>query len=77
MKYTIESIQKTGKTVKYLFFWGHQPRKDGQVSKSCFSQWWVQAFTVDNITYQTAEQFMMAEKDRLFGDEETLVKIIN
>ncbi|MQY16869.1 hypothetical protein SRB5_70720 [Streptomyces sp. RB5] len=53
---------------KYLFFWGHQPEKDGSVGKGCFSQWWPAPFTVDGVTYATAEHWMMAEKARLFGD---------
>ncbi len=76
MKHTIKSIQNTGKTVKYLFFWGHQPNKDGSIGKSCFSQWWEAEFTVENITYKTAEHYMMAEKARLFNCEEIRQKII-
>lgn len=33
-----------------------------------FSQWTASAFTVDGVDYGCAEQFMMAEKARLFGD---------
>ena len=76
MKYTIKNIQNTGKSVKYLFFWGHQPSKDGMVTKSCFSQWWLADFIVDNITYKSAEHYMMAEKARLFDQYEMREKII-
>lgn len=76
MKYTIKNIQNTGKLVKYLFFWGHQPSKDGMVTKSCFSQWWLADFIVDNITYKSAEHYMMAEKARLFEQYEIREKII-
>ncbi|WP_431164978.1 NADAR family protein [Tenacibaculum halocynthiae] len=76
MKHTIKSIQDTGKTVKYLFFWGHQPNRDGSIGKSCFSQWWEAEFTVENITYKTAEHYMMAEKARLFNCEGIRQKII-
>ena len=51
-----------------LLFWGHQPAKDGSLSVSCFSQWWQVTFVVDNISYATAEHWMMAEKAKLFGD---------
>ena len=61
---------------KYLFFWGHQPRADGQIGKQCFSQWWDSAFEVDGITYLTAEHYMMAEKARLFGDQEICEQIL-
>ena len=79
MKYTVDKIKKrfdTEDRLKYIFFWGHRPRKDGQVSQSCFSQWWEEAFTVDGVTYKSAEHYMMAGKAKLFGDEETLQKII-
>ena len=62
--------------VKYLFFWGHQPSKDGAITKACFSQWWLADFAVDGITYRSAEHWMMAEKARLFGDENTLAMIL-
>ncbi|RRB07791.1 NADAR family protein [Larkinella rosea] len=62
--------------LKYLFFWGHQPRKDGQIGESCFSQWWGAPFTVENVVYKTAEHWMMAEKARLFGDEAVLKEIL-
>ncbi|MFD2721678.1 NADAR family protein [Hymenobacter monticola] len=62
--------------VKYLFFWGHQPSKDGVITKSCLSQWWVADFKIDNLTYRSTEHWMMAEKARLFGDEATLARIL-
>lgn len=55
---------------KYLCFWGHQPEKDGSIGKGCLSQWFHAEFTVDGNRFPTAEHFMMAEKARLFGDEE-------
>jgi hypothetical protein len=68
----VESLRlatSRGERFRYRFFWGHRPRKDGKVSDSCFSQWWRCSFTVDGQRYASAEQFMMAEKARLFGDE--------
>lgn len=62
---------------KYLFFWGHQPQKDGTIGKSCFSQWFDAAFTVDGTSYPTAEHFMMAEKARLFADEGSRARILS
>ena len=55
--------------LKFLFFWGHRPAKDGQITASCLSQWWPAYFKVDGIRYPTAEHWMMAEKARLFGDK--------
>lgn len=73
MKYTIENIDPAN---KFLFFWGHQPSKDGTITKTCFSQWWLSSFVVEGIEYKTAEHWMMAEKARLFDDEEILQKIL-
>lgn len=61
---------------KYLFFWGHTAGKGGQVGKECLSQWYPAVFVVDGVTYATAEHYMMAEKARLFGDEETRGRVI-
>jgi len=74
-----EALQEAvarGERVRYRFFWGHRPRKDGKLSDSCFSQWWACAFTVEGQRYTSAEQFMMAEKARLFGDDATRAKIL-
>ncbi|REE63725.1 hypothetical protein BX257_6380 [Streptomyces sp. 3212.3] len=59
---------RAGARVKYLHFWGHRPRRDGQMGASCLSQWWPSPFTVDGVAYATAEHWMMASKARLFGD---------
>lgn len=59
-----------GARVKYMHFWGHAPRRDGTIGKSCLSQWWPSPFTVDGVEYATAEHWMMASKARLFGDAE-------
>lgn len=67
---------RAGKQIRYLFFYGHRPSPDGSVTASCFSQWWRSSFVVDELSYATAEHYMMAQKARLFGDEEMLAKII-
>lgn len=79
MKYNNENITKRfqdGEQLKFLFFWGHQPNKDGSIGKGCFSQWWESSFEINNITYKTAEHYMMAEKAKLFGDNEIFDEII-
>lgn len=76
MKYTITSIEDISSPIKYLFFWGHQQNKNGEITKSCFSQWWKSNFKIEKIEYKTAEHYMMAEKARLFDDLETRQKII-
>lgn len=64
-------------TLKYLFFWGHMNKYNEKVGKFCFSQWFESPFTVGNITYKTAEHWMMAHKSLLFGDKNIFEKIIN
>lgn len=82
MKYNTYSLEwligklEKKERVKYLFFWGHQPSKDGSISTSSFSQWWHDGFTVDKIYYRTAEHWMMAQKAELFGDKEILEEIL-
>jgi ribA/ribD-fused uncharacterized protein len=76
MKYSIEKLTTEKQENKFLFFWGHQPNKDGSISKTCFSQWWLSSFDVDGITYKTAEHWMMAKKALLFNDKEIFEKII-
>jgi len=50
---------------QFTFFWGGP-----------FSQWHVAPFTIDGQYYNTAEQFMMAEKARMFGDSDALRAIL-
>ncbi|MEW7278858.1 NADAR family protein [Aquimarina sp. 2201CG1-2-11] len=79
MKYSLQHTQEQfnkGKSIKYLFFWGHTPNKDGSIGKNCFSQWWKSAFEVEGILYKTAEHWMMAEKARIFDDNEVFEQII-
>lgn len=54
--------------VKYLYFWGHQPQRDGTIGRSCLSQWWPARFTVGDQTFVTAEHYMMWRKALLFDD---------
>ncbi len=65
-----------GRRFTFRPFFGHTPRTDGTLSDACFSQWWRAEFTVKGLRYFTAEQFMMAEKARLFGDEVVLREIL-
>lgn len=70
-----EAVQQ-GRRLKYLFFWGHRPRREGVVDAACLSQWWPAAFEVDGIDYPTAEHWMMAAKARLFGDDAAAERIV-
>ncbi|WP_115731523.1 NADAR family protein [Aminobacter aminovorans] len=62
--------------IEFLFFWGHQPSRDGKITSSCLSQWWPAPFAVDAVSYPTVEHWMMAEKARLFGDHEIASRIL-
>ncbi len=75
LDWLIKNFEK-GNKIKYLFFWGHQKSKTSNLTSSCFSQWWVSPFMVDNIKYNTAEHWMMAQKAFLFNDNDSYNKII-
>ena len=78
-KYSIDWLQSlfaNNEPIKYLYFWGHQPSRDGRVGAECFSQWFERPFVVEVLTYPTAEHWMMVEKARLFGDDEILQAIL-
>lgn len=62
---------------KYLFFWGHQPERDGSVGAGCLSQWWPAPFTIDGREYATAEHWMMWSKAMLFADAENAARVLD
>lgn len=79
MVYNLKDLRelcKKGQSFKFLFFYGSAPEKDGHISETCLSQWWRCQFLADGVKYTCAEQFMMAEKARLFHDDEMLEKIM-
>jgi ribA/ribD-fused uncharacterized protein len=61
---------------KYLYFWGHTPKRAGVIGAECLSQWYPSPFEVDGVRYKTAEHYMMWGKARLFGDEATAAEIV-
>ena len=78
MEYNIKDIIKrydAGENLEFLFFWGHTNKYD-YITKSCLSQWYPAQFVIDSITYRCTEQWMMAEKARVFGDEYNRKKIL-
>jgi len=76
MQYSLSTISdefnKMGKQ-DFLFFW--KPQND-VVNKSCLSQWQYTEFNANGHKYYYAEQYMMAEKARLFKDKEGLQQIM-
>lgn len=71
----IDFIGRTSQDVDYTFFWrGAKPRKG--VSESCMSQWYPSPFSIANLTFPTAEHYMMATKAALHNDEASIDKIL-
>ena len=52
-------------TDRFVLFWGGWP-----------SQWHPASFTLDGIQYNCCEQYMMAEKARVFRDDDALAHIL-
>ena len=78
MKYTIETIKEIVRNkpeTQIIYFWGHTPNPK-KMTAACLSQWYNCYFEVDGVRYHTTEQYMMASKARLFGDEEVFRKIM-
>ncbi|MBG0568699.1 NADAR family protein [Actinoplanes aureus] len=65
-----------GDRIKFLFFWGHQPERDGSIGAGCLSQWWPAPFTADGIVFATAEHYMMWRKGTLFGDDAMAERVL-
>ncbi|WP_369942081.1 NADAR family protein [Xanthomonas medicagonis] len=65
-----------GEHLKFVYFWGHTPKRPGEIDRSCFSQWFEAPFVLDAVSYPTAEHYMMAGKARLFGDHDACARIL-
>lgn len=79
MRYNVEKIKEIldkNPTTEIIYFWGHTPNPR-KITKSCFSQWYDVYFEVVGVQYHTTEQYQMASKARLFGDEDTWNEIMN
>ena len=79
VNWTLEDLvdaERNGESLEFILFWGHTPPSSGEIGPHVFSQWWKQDFEEDGVTYPTAEHFIMAEKARLFDDEDALAKIL-
>ena len=77
MENTIYNLDWAKKNINkgFVFFWGHK-QKGNEITQTCLSQWYRCNFKADGIIYNCAEQYMMAEKAKLFKDEETRQKIL-
>lgn len=75
LNWLLHRIEK-GDKVDYVLFWGHTNKGNETLGKFIFSQWYPSPFTVEGVTYKTAEHWMMAAKARLFHDHQILPQII-
>lgn len=73
---TLKARVAQGEALDFVFFWGHTPTRGASVGPFCLSQWYPAPFEVRGDRHAAAEHFMMAEKARLFGDEEVRAKIL-
>ena len=79
-EYSRERLQQesaAGKKREICFFFHAQASLDGGLAEGCFSQWWMEDFQSGKNTFCCMEQYMMAAKAALFGDEEIREQILS
>jgi ribA/ribD-fused uncharacterized protein len=64
-----------GQSFTYVPFYGHSA-EPGRITNAVYSQFYPAEFNIDGERYRWAEQWMMAAKARLFGDQEALAAIL-
>ncbi len=75
-RWNVEFLLRLGENrPELLLFYGHRVTKS--VTETCLSQWYPCKFEIEGAVYTSAEQYMMAEKAKLFGDEEIRAEILN
>lgn len=72
----LERDWAAGRRPGFVFFWNPDVTEDGSLGPGCLSQWWPAAFSRDGVDYCCMEQYMMAEKARVFGDQAVLERIM-
>ncbi len=68
-----------GARPRFVLFMSHRPppeRGSGEIGPECLSQWYPAPFEHAGVRYATAEHWMMAEKARLFGDDEVARAVV-
>lgn len=78
MKYSISIIRdivRRKPSTPVVLFRGHTPNPK-KITAACLSQWYDCYFEIDGVQYHTTEQYMMASKARLFGDEDVFNEIM-
>lgn len=79
LKYNIDWLKANKdkySQLDYLYFWGHTPKYDDIVDKSCLSQWYDSPFVTGLLNLKTAEHYMMYGKAIVFKDEEAIYEIL-
>ena len=66
---------RDGQSFTYLPFYGHTA-EPGRITNAVYSQFCPVEFQIDCVRYRWAEQWMMAAKARLFGDQKALAAIL-
>jgi len=66
---------RDGQSFTYLPFYGHTAQS-GRMTNAVYSQFYAVEFQIDGVRYRWAEQWMMAAKARLFGDQQALAAIL-
>lgn len=72
---TLRARIRDGQSFTYLPFYGHTA-EPGRITNAVYSQFYPVEFQIDGVRYHWAEQWMMAAKARLFGDQEALAAIL-
>lgn len=60
----------------FVFFWKHNPARKGYIGKECLSQWYKAPMEIDGRIYNCVEQYLMAEKARVFKNYEVESEIM-
>jgi ribA/ribD-fused uncharacterized protein len=71
----LRACVRDGQSFTYLPFYGHTA-EPGRITNAVYSQFYPAEFGIDGVRYRWAEQWMMAAKARLFGDQEALAAIL-
>lgn len=75
LDWLLNKSKTTDEKMYYILFW--HAERGNVIGKGCFSQWQYSPFVDENnVKYLYTEQYMMAKKAELFGDNETLQKIM-
>ena len=78
-KYTRQWLQQefvVGRTRELCLFWGHQPAEDGQLTKSCLSQWWMEDFYTCLLYTSWAELYSFMDVQEMTWKRKKLLSLM-